>query len=432
MSSGFKDDKQRYIFPARLTERLPIIRPLLERNFRLFWIGESISLLGNKFHFIALSWLTLQITGSGLALGAVLMVGAIPRAILILFGGALSDRLSPRYIMIVSNIIRGFLVATIALIVFFEVVELWHLYVLSVTFGIADAFFYPAFNSIVPKVLAKDEIEAGNAILRGMHELSLLIGSAPAGLLISAVGIYLAFGVDAISFALAALALSMMSDTTNKLGLSTDKLYTSKEPLGIRNILSNISEGLKYAWNKPAFRAMFLAIAIIDFCFAGPLDIGLAWLANNRFIGGASAFGIVLSSFGGGALVGTIIAGSVKLRHRGFTLALIGILAGIGLGLYGIIPDLLSAAILSVIMGVGVGIFNIVLISWLQKESPANMVGRIMSLLSFASVGVMPISFAISGVLVDVDVPIMFAVAGGLTFITCLYLFSVRAVREID
>ena len=278
----------------------------------------------------------------------------------------------------------------------------------------------------------KDKLEAGNAILRGTHELSFFIGSAPAGLLISAVGMHFAFGIDAISFALAALALSMMTGTKRKLALSANELPTASSSLGIKSILADIKEGLKYAWNKPAFRAMLLAIAVIDFCFAGPLDIGLAWLANNRFVGGATAFGIVLSSFGGGAVVGTIIAGTVKLRRRGYILALIGALAGIGLGLYGIIPNVLSASILSVIMGVGVGIFNIVLISWFQNESPSHMVGRIMSLLIFASVGVMPISFAISGILVDVNVPIMFAIAGGITFFTCLYLFTVRAVRKIN
>jgi MFS family permease len=417
---------------SKLIKRVPILSPLLKRNFRLLWIGESISLLGDQFHFIALSWLTLQITGSGLALGTVLMIGAIPRALFMLFGGALSDRLSPRRIMIISNISRAIVVATIALMVFFKVVELWHLYILSITFGIADSFFHPAFNALIPRVVDKDKLEAGNAILRGTHELSFLIGSAPAGVLISAVGMDLAFGIDSVSFVLAAIFLSMMTRPKGRTMLSADELHISNKPIRLKNIISDVREGLKYTFGKPTFRAFIIAIAIIDFCFAGPIDVGLAWLSDNRFVGGATAFGVILSSFGGGAVIGTIIAGTIKFKRRGLLLASTGALLGVGLGVLGIVPDVLSAVILSIPMGIGVGIFNILLITWFQKEAPSRMIGRIMGLLMFASVGVMPFSFAISGMLVDVHAPIMFAIAGSLVLFACLYLYSVRAVRQID
>ncbi|MBN1369756.1 MAG: MFS transporter [Dehalococcoidaceae bacterium] len=417
---------------AKLVNRLPILSPLLKRDFRLLWFGEGISLLGSQFHFIALSWLTLQITGSGLALGTVLMVGTIPRALLMLFGGALSDSYSPRRIMIVSNLSRAVVVGVIALIVFYDVVELWHLYLLSILFGVVDSFFHPAFNAIIPRIVEKDKLEAGNAILRGTHELSFLIGSAPAGLLISAVGMDLAFGIDSVSFILAAVCLKMMTGFRGKAPLSADEFHLSKRPVKLANILSDVKEGVRYALGKPALRAFILAIAVIDFSFSGPLDVGLAWLSEHRFVGGATAFGTILSSFGGGALLGTIIAGVCKFKRRGLWLATLGVILGTGLGLYGVVPNVTGAAILSVFMGVGVGIFNIMLISWFQKEAPSRMLGRIMSLVTFASVGLMPVSFAVSGMLVDVHAPLLFAVAGGVTLAACIYLFSVRAVRAID
>ena len=146
MSSEPPNNNQKNGLLNKLINRLPILQPLIKRNFRLLWMGEGISLLGDHIHFIALSWLTLQLTGSGLALGTVLMVGAIPRALFMLFGGVLSDRLSPRRIMIVSNISRGLLVTVIASIVFLDIVDLWHLYALSVAFGTADAFFHPEID----------------------------------------------------------------------------------------------------------------------------------------------------------------------------------------------------------------------------------------------------------------------------------------------
>jgi MFS family permease len=417
---------------TRFARRIPMLSPLLKRDFRLLWIGEGVSLLGGQFQVVALSWLTLQITGSGLALGTVLMVGAIPRAIFILIGGALSDILSPRRIMIASNLLRSLVVGAVALLVFFDNAELWHLYAFSIIFGIVDSFFHPALNTIIPRVVDRDNLESGNAILRGTHELTYLIGSAPAGILISAAGMDLAFGIDSVAFVLSAICLYNMSEIKGNIARLSGDLKTFPGRGRLDGLLADVKQGLKYTWGKPAFRALILAIAVIDFAFAGPLDVGLAWLANNRFAGGATAFGIILSAFGGGALVGTIISGTVKMRRRGYLLAVIGAFLGIGLTLYGVIGTVFGAALLSVIMGVGVGIFNIVLISWFQKEAPPNMVGRVMSLLTFASVGLMPISFALSGMLVDLHAPFLFALAGGMTLLACLYLLCVPAVREID
>ena len=107
-------------------------------------------------------------------------------------------------------------------------------------------------------------------------------------------------------------------------------------------------------------------------------------------------------------------------------------LAGVQLALFGVVPNVILAALLSASLGVIVGIFNLVIISWFQAESPPSMIGRVMSLLMFASVGVMPISFAVSGMLVDANVLAMFTVAGAVVIAVCLYLFSVRAVRQVD
>ena len=108
-----------------------LLQPLRLRDFRLVFTGESISLLGDQFHFVALAWLTLQLTGSGLALGTVLMAAAIPRAVFMLVGGALSDSLSPRSLMLVSNALRSVVVALIAFLVLSGNAQLWQLYVLA-------------------------------------------------------------------------------------------------------------------------------------------------------------------------------------------------------------------------------------------------------------------------------------------------------------
>src|SRR5579859_3381215 len=183
--------------------RVPLIEPLLGRDFRLMFAGESVSLLGDQFHFVALAWLTLQLTGSGVALGTVLMAAAIPRAVFMLVGGAISDRISPRSLMLVANALRTVVVAVVAALVLTGHVQLWQLYVLALIFGVVDAFFYPALNTIVPMLVSDEQLSPANGVVQIMQQVSGLVGPALAGLLVAAAGTGPAFAIDSASFAVA-------------------------------------------------------------------------------------------------------------------------------------------------------------------------------------------------------------------------------------
>src|SRR5689334_5977762 len=135
--------------------------PLRVRNFQLLWIGEGISLLGDQFYLIALPWLVLQLTGSALALGTVLALASIPRAVFMLVGGAFVDRYSPRSVMFASNFARLILVGVLSVLVLTNTVRLEMLYVFALAFGLADAFYYPAQTAIVPQLLPEEQLQAG-------------------------------------------------------------------------------------------------------------------------------------------------------------------------------------------------------------------------------------------------------------------------------
>src|SRR5262249_5031677 len=141
--------------------------PLSNRNFRLMWLGESVSLIGDQFYTIALPWLILDLTGSLLALGAILFVGGIPRTVFMLIGGVLVDRSSPRTIMLYSNLARLAITVILTLLVATRAAQLWMLYLISFLFGLASAFFQPAVCAIVPSLTDDDELQAGNALMQG-------------------------------------------------------------------------------------------------------------------------------------------------------------------------------------------------------------------------------------------------------------------------
>ena len=142
------------------------------RDYRLLFSGQAISHFGDQFHMIALPWLVLTLThGDALQLGLVLAVAGVPRALLMLVGGAWADRHSPRAIMLVSDILRFVLTAALATAILTGTAQLWMVYVLAFSFGVVSGFFMPAAESAVPRVLESDQLESGNSMMMGADQL---------------------------------------------------------------------------------------------------------------------------------------------------------------------------------------------------------------------------------------------------------------------
>src|SRR6516164_8500733 len=164
-----------------ILDRIPMLAPLGGRDFRLVWAGESVSLFGDQFHIVALAALVLAMTGSGLALGAILLAASIPRGLFLLLGGALSDRVRPRDLALISNVVRAIVTTLIAALVLGGRVELWYLAAAGVVFGTVDAVFLPAINTLIPRLVPVDRLAAANAVMAGTAQLMGTVGPAVAG-----------------------------------------------------------------------------------------------------------------------------------------------------------------------------------------------------------------------------------------------------------
>ncbi len=414
-----------------MKNRFSVFQPLGRRNFRLLLLGEVIFLLGSQVHFIVIAWLALQLTGSPLTLGFVLMTAAIPKAFFMLFGGALSDRFSLKRLMLISNLARAAIAAGIAFLVFNEAIAIWHLYLFTLIIGVADALFSPALMTAVPRLLENNRIEAGNALVRGAMQASTFIGSAPAGFLIPAIGIAATFGVDALFFLLAAIVLWLMAEVISSASTSDNVVSRPANRFTASSALGDIKDGLGYAWRRPAFRALFLTVSVIHLSFTGPFIVGLAALANSEFAGGVTDFGIVRSCFGGGALLGTIIAGSVVFKHRGLLLSSITASFGVGLVAMGFAQDVILASLLAGLIGIGSGFFSVLSFSWLQKITEPHMMGRMMGLNNSAALILSPISFVLTGAIAEVNPSLAFIVAGIPVLLISIYLVATRDFRQL-
>lgn len=383
---------------------------LRNRDFRLLWAGEGVSLIGDQLYLIALPWLVLQLTGNAFAMGTVLALAAIPRALFMLVGGALTDRLSPRALMLGSNLARMGLVATLAALTMAGSIELWMIYAFALIFGLADAFFFPAQSAIVPRLIGTERLQTGNSIIQGTAQLSLFLGPALAGLLIALLdggaaadgvpdmwGIGVAFALDAVSFVASVTALSLMR---------MERPPVEATPADGRKtgVFSSIGEGLSSVWSDRLLRYYFVLIAAANLLITGPFSVGIPVLADTRYAGGAAAFGIILSAFGAGSLGGVVIAGATRRPSaRRFPAAMLGLTAfsGVSLVLLGVMPSLVPSASVAACMGAAQGYVVIQFVTWLQIRTPQHMLGRTMSMLMFAVMGLTPVSNTVAGALIQ-------------------------------
>ncbi len=396
------------------------VHPLRTKYFRRFWIGATISLFGDQFYLVALPWLVLQLTGSGLALGTILMVAAIPRAVFMLVGGAASDRVSPRKVMITTGIARTILVAAVAELVYLHLLKLWHLYLLAGAFGFADAFSYPAAMALLPSLVSLDRLPAANALFGSSAQLSTTAGPAPAGWTVKRWGIAAAFAIDAVSFLFVIGALLMIPDPP-------------APPPGSRRAMGKaIWEGLRHVAQDPPMRALMLVIAAMNFGVTGPLVVGLAAMGKLRF-GSAAVFGILLSAMAGGGLVGTLLPAVLpRQRHRGPLLLGFCFVMGAGMAAIGFLHHVVAIAAVLAVVGVGSGLVGVHLQAWFQARVDRALLGRVMSVLMFAVIGLVPISYVMAGALIQVNLTLMFEVSAAILLVVTVFAALDPSVRAIN
>jgi MFS family permease len=401
---------------------------LKNANFRLLWIGQATSLLGDQFYLIAMPWLVLKLTNDPMALGAALALAGIPRALFMLVGGAVTDRYSPRFIMLASDILRLILVSFLTVIVLAGWTQLWLLYLLSFLFGTISGFFQPAAGAIMPAVVKGEELPAANSIYQGTAQLVTFVGPVLAGGLIALfahsqsssgavelTGVAAALGVDAITFAVSIVTLSAMR-------LEATPAISKKPAAGL---IGSIGEGFRYVWQDPLLRVFFIVLLGANFLFMGPVLVGIPVLADTRYPEGAAAYGLLLGAFGAGNFLGILLAGrlSRSLEGRmGQFLVFVLAVFGIAIALLGLVASTPVAFAILLVMGVGNGILGITAITFLQRQSPKELLGRILSLIMFGGIGLAPISQALSGWLIKLSVVGLFAGAGLLMMLLALWL----------
>jgi MFS family permease len=353
-------------------------------------------------------------------MGTILMAAAIPRAVLMLMGGAISDRISPRKIMMSTASLRTLFVAAIGFLVWFHRLEVWELYVLGFAFGVADAFGFPASQAFLPSLVKREQLLAANSVLQSTVQLTSVAGPAPAGLLIRALGMAWAFFLDAISFLFIIGALWRLPDPP------------PAQTSGPRKaVWHSIGEGIQYVGKDVPLRSLMLLAMVMNFCITGPFAVGLPYLAKTRF-DSATAYGTMLSAAAVGGLQGALLAGAWKVRRRGRLILLVSLIIGLCVGTIGILHRLWMVAGTTFLVGATAGLSNVHITAWIQQRIDPLVRGRVMSVLMMSAFGLMPVSLAVAGVLVAWNVQWTFVLAGGALVLTVAAAAFRKVVRQIE
>jgi MFS family permease len=370
---------------------------LRDRNFTWLMSGGAISTLGDQFTQIALPWLVLKLTGDAVALGMAVALMGIPRAILILFGGALVDRHSPKRILMLTKHVNTVLLAVLALLVYTGQAHLPVVLALALGLSLASAFSIPAGTSMLPHAVAPQHLQAANGMMMGLRQITMLAGPLLAGLLFALAGdgsdgpqhmrgLALAFGFDCVSFAVSAWTLAKVQPRPFA-------------PAARQPVLKSVADGLAAVWRDTTMRTCFIYWGLCACVIGGVMQVALPLLASSR-LHGASALGLLMGAHGAGALLGMAasgIAGKRPAGNLGMTLLLIDGIAGVLLVPLGMITASWQGMLINVAIGVLGGFVQVAVFTWIQQRVPRELLGRTMSLFMFIFMGLAPLAAVVAG-----------------------------------
>jgi MFS family permease len=363
----------------RLPDNLRVLR---RRDFRLLFLGQGVSVLGDRMVAVALAFAVLEVGGSASAVGLVLACATLPLVGSVLIGGVVADRTSRRSVMIGADLVRVLSQGTTATLLITGSAEVWTLALFAGLTGAATGFFNPASTGLLPEVVPPDELQPANALRATAVSTGEIVGPLVAGVLVAAAGAGWAIAVDAATFAVSALCL-----------------WRLRVPSRVARAGVSFLSDLRGGWD--AFRARTWVWTFVVYFAIGNVFWG-AWSAlgpvvAERELGGAAAWGSVLGSLGIGALAGSLLATRAKPQRPLTLVALMEGLVALPLAFLAAGTPVALLACGAFLSGVGLMLGMSVWESTLQRHVPAESLSRVASYDWFGSFAFYPLGLAIWG-----------------------------------
>ncbi|HET7854831.1 MAG TPA: MFS transporter [Gaiellaceae bacterium] len=397
---------------------------LRERRFRLLWFGQTTSTLGDGLVPVALSFAVIQtLDGSATALGIVLAAHMLPLVAFVLVGGVWADRLPRQFVMLGSDVIRGVVQATAAILLLSGAAEIWHLVVLIAVYGTAEAFFQPASTGLVPATVRPARLQQANALIGLSRSSSFIVGPAIAGVIAATTNPGIVFVVDAATFAVSAACLALLRLPRVAREGERQSFFADLAG-GWRELVSHT-----WLWVIVAWASTYLGIVVAPFLTLGPV-------IAKESLGGASAWGIIAAGWGAGSLGGYLLALRWKPSRPMLVCSLLVLLVAPAIVLLALRAPALVIAVAQAIGGIGMGFFSAVWQTTLQQHVREEALSRVSAWDWMGSLVFLPLGFVLVGPVSDaigISTTLWVSVAWAVLS-TCAVLLvpSVRNLRRLD
>jgi len=398
--------------------RLPNgLRALRHRNFRLFWTGQLISLVGTWMQQVAQGWLVLELTGDPLILGAVAAAQFTPVIILGLFAGVFADAFPKRAILMATQIASAVLALVLGLLVATGTVEVWHVFVLASLLGVANAFDMPVRQAFVVEMVGRDDMVNAVGLNSSIFNGSRIVGPAIAGLLIATVGLAVCFLLNAVSYVAVVIGLLAMRPQ------ELHKVERSQLARSVGAVIGQLAEGLRYVRDEPTIRLALGVLGVVA-TVALNFQVLLPLLARDVLGGGADTFGFLMAASGVGSLASSL---AIAFGQRPTLRLLLTGAAVIGLASLGVAYStwLPLSMVLMAFAGWGLMAMAATTNTLIQLRSPDVLRGRVMSVYTTVFAGSSPIGGLFAGTLANAaGVAVALATGGVLAVLTAAAALS--------
>jgi MFS family permease len=388
----------------------------MNKDYFLLWQGQFVSRLGSQVFSIAMILWIKTTTDSASLMGLMAMLAAIPGLIVGPIGGTFADRHSRRRIIIFSDLLNGLVVLSLAALLYFlpTQTEILLAYVLGVAvfIGLIGSFFTPAVYASIPDLVPKESIAGANSLGKLSGQVSLFVGQAIGGVLFRLLGaplIVLINGVTYLFSAFSELFISIPQHVTSKGGSWRDELAA---------VHKDTVQGFRYVWAAPGLKQLVFVSAFLNL-FATPIILLLPFFVEDVLQVGLDWYGYLLASFGVGSLIGSLLAGFVRLpaKARGAIMIVFMVLESLASAVLGLAQGPLLAMLLTFTAGLMGGFIGVNIVTILQKRTPSEIRGRVFGFLSTLAGSVAPIGMGLGGVAADLlghNIPLIYMVCGGI------------------
>jgi MFS family permease len=398
-----------------------LLLPLRERDFALLWTGMTVSLIGDGIFVVAEAWQVYDINNDPVALSLVGLAWTGGMTAFLLTGGIVSDRVERRRVLIGADIVRALVLAATGALSLAGVLEIWHLVALAVLYGGGEAFFGPAFGALVPEIVAPQQLVQANSLDQLVRQAAeRLLGPAIGGFVVAAVGAGGAFLVDAGTFAVSAACIWAL------------RVRSVPVLTGERSARREMREGMTFVRSQPWLWATLIAASLSLLFFLGPLEVLLPYVVRNDLGAGAGGYGTILAAAGAGSVLCSLLVSQRGPPRRYLTFAYVtwGVATLPFIG-YALGTAVWQFTLFAVVFGACETAGMVVWGTLMSSRVPPELRGRVHSLDWFVSIGLTPVSFALTGpVSAAIGVDTTLILAGVLPMLVCVVLYLVANLRR--